>query len=51
MLPVPLLTGRQVGNEFGQVESLWSQFEGVMKKPTESPVGDSDAPKQSNGEK
>ena len=24
-----------VGNEFSQVEGLWSQFENVMAKPTE----------------
>lgn len=26
----------QVGNEFGQVEGLWSQFENVMAKDPES---------------
>jgi len=32
-----------VGNEFSQVESLWSQFENVMSK-------DPDAPKQDTTE-
>lgn len=26
----------QVGNEFSQVEGLWSQFENVMAKPSTS---------------
>ncbi|KAF2219099.1 DASH complex subunit Dad1-domain-containing protein, partial [Elsinoe ampelina] len=26
-----------VGNEFSQVEGLWSTFEGVMTKPEETP--------------
>lgn len=29
----------QVGNEFGAVEALWSQFEGVMAQETDDPDG------------
>ena len=29
----------QVGNEFGAVEALWSQFEGVMAQEPEEPDG------------
>ncbi|KAF2838845.1 hypothetical protein M501DRAFT_923298, partial [Patellaria atrata CBS 101060] len=29
-----------VGNEFGAVEALWSQFENVMGRTGEGPVGD-----------
>lgn len=31
---------RQVGNEFSQVEGLWSQFENVMAKEPETPKDD-----------
>lgn len=31
---------RQVGNEFGAVEALWSQFEGVMAKDREADAKD-----------
>ena len=35
-MSLPTIT-MQVGNEFGQVEGLWSQFENVMaKEPEES---------------
>lgn len=30
-----IIAGIQVGNEFGAVEALWSQFENVMGKDTE----------------
>ncbi len=30
----------QVGNEFGAVEALWSQFEGVMAKDGEADAKD-----------
>ena len=30
----------QVGNEFSQVEGLWSQFENVMAKDTTNPAHD-----------
>ena len=32
------LTQSQVGNEFSQVEGLWSQFENVMAKQPESEI-------------
>lgn len=31
---------RQVGNEFSQVEGLWSQFENVMANQPEAPKED-----------
>lgn len=30
-----LISGCKVGNEFGAVEALWSQFEGVMAQESE----------------
>lgn len=37
----------QVGNEFGAVEALWSQFENVMAKDTEH--GGEDDTKENDG--
>ena len=36
---LPLLTSWKVGNEFSQVEGLWSQFENVMAKEPEKGEG------------
>lgn len=41
----------QVGNEFSQVEGLWSQFENVMAKPsTSSSVGAEKGESKGEGE-
>ena len=43
----------QVGNEFGAVEALWSQFEGVMAQEPEEPdsrEGDEKIDEEEDGE-
>ena len=39
-----------VGNEFGSVEALWSQFEGVMAKEPEEEKEDVGAARNGDGE-
>lgn len=41
---------RQVGNEFGAVEALWSQFEGVMAQEPERGGKEGDEKGESEGD-
>lgn len=41
---------RQVGNEFGAVEALWSQFEGVMAQEPEGEGKEGDEKGESEGD-